>query len=73
MGVVSGTVLTDGGFVTGVVPYAIYMDGGEREKLVGASESGCPRVVRDTEASSCSCPILTALMTLPRVDGNRTS
>lgn len=31
MGVVSGTVLADGGAVTGIVPYAIKISGGEGE------------------------------------------
>jgi len=38
MGVVSGTVLECGGKVTGVVPYAMVISGGEREK--GDSEKG---------------------------------
>jgi hypothetical protein len=75
MGVVSGTVLKDGGVVTGIMPYAIHIGGGEREKLEVVSNGvGCPRVVgRDTKASSSHVLSLTVLMTSPRVDGNRTS
>ncbi len=32
MGIVSGTVLEYGGKVTGIVPYAMVISGGEREK-----------------------------------------
>lgn len=39
MGVISDAVLEGGGKVTGIVPYAIFASGGEKEKA-GASTSG---------------------------------
>ena len=39
MGIVSRTVLADGGAVTGVIPYAMHIRGGEREKQPGIFSS----------------------------------
>lgn len=39
MGVVSGAALEKGGKVTGIVPYAMVVAGGEAEQLKGVAES----------------------------------
>lgn len=40
MGVVSGTVMQGGGEVVGVIPYAMYAAGGEKEKTTTEIENG---------------------------------
>lgn len=40
MGVVSGTVMEEGGEVVGVIPYAMYIAGGEKEKTSTEIENG---------------------------------
>jgi hypothetical protein len=71
MGVVSGTVLADGGVVTGVVPYAMQKGGGETDKLVVSAIVELPQRVEKACHSSFS-PSSMCNNDLVIVDGNCT-